>query len=409
MDPITVFIVGLIIAALRGPASAGRAVRADYRARAGRWERGASSWRGSPARPGVRGMPRRAAGRVRPGAIRSGIRLGAMAASTIFAGGAAVRGFRRGWKAGYRSMRVRRNHRQAWKKPTAPTVAPGVAGTAPGPDDLFEDAVIVPDAPASSAPRPGGPSPVDVWDAVSTDWVDESARTAPAGLGPGTGSAPTAPSTPLAPASPVADPAPADPAGGIPLVTAPAVAVGGPAGPTVTIPLQPRPTSGGTTMASSLARGGATAGLIHSAPIAMPAILTDANYHNHLHNLGVVANESTQQMGAAQLSATAANAARQRAVNLVNALDHIAAGLHSQDFGAEHVGNVAHLQELMARLSQLAALAEQAAIQAIEVSTQVVAAAGTSAAAFRRDHQVLAEAHAASPHPARTREAYQAQ
>jgi len=408
MDPISVVIVGLIIAALRGPASAGRAVRADYRARNARWQRGASSWGGASARPGVRGMPRRAAGRVRPGAIRSGIRLGAMGASTIFAGGAMVRGFRRGWKAGYRSVRVRRNHRQAWKQPTAPIVDPGVAGAAHGKDDEILDAEIVLDPPVSSTPPPAaGPNPVDAWDAASTDWVEEAVPTAPAGLGPGTGSAPT---TPTAPASPVAGLAPAA-AGAAPTVTAPAVALGGPASPVVTIPVQYQPTSGGPIMANSLSRTGsvATGGLITPAPISMPSILTDANYHNHLTNLGTIAGESTQQMSAAQLAATAANAARQRAVNMLNALDHIAAGLASQDFGSEHVGNVANLQELMARLAQLSAIAEQAAIQAIEVSTQVVAAAAASAAAFRRDHQVLAEAHAASPHPARTREAYQPQ
>jgi hypothetical protein len=382
MDLISVFIISVIISALRGPASAGRAVRADHQRRSARWQRQANAWRGRPAQPGVRGMPQRAAGRVRPGAIRTGIRFAALTASGLFAGGAAYRGFRRGWKAGYRHTSAYWRHREAWKRPGPITVEPGVPGSTPGKDEDVEivDAEIVPEPTAPTAPRPA-PDPADVWDAVSGDWEPE--RPPAAGLGPGTGPAPSA----APPQSSAPAPAPASPLGR---------------------PIPMPPVNGGSPMPSSSLspRNGSAGGLITPAAIPMPTLLLDANYHNHLHNLGVLSAESAQQMGAAQLAVTSANVARQRAVNIVNATDQIAAGLHSQDFGAEHVGHVVNLQELLMRQAQLAAIAEQAARESIEVSAQVVAATNAAAAAFRRDHQLLAEAHAASPNPARTREAY---
>jgi hypothetical protein len=177
------------------------------------------------------------------------------------------------------------------------------------------------------------------------------------------------------------------------------------------------PNQGGPSMASSPAtrangaatRGGNGAGLITPAVIPMPALIHDSNYHAHLHNLEVLAQEAIFEMQAAQLAATAANTARQRAGNAVAAIEQIVVGLTTQDFGQEHVARMFALQEQLQHQAQLAAASEAAAYAAIESAAQVAVGAQAAAEAFRRDHQLLAEAHAASPYAARTREAYQPQ
>src|SRR5579859_302546 len=72
MDPISAIIIGLIWAALRAPSEAGRSMRNDYRARAGRWNTRAENRMGGRGRGG-----RRVAGYDRNGrAYRAGDRDG---------------------------------------------------------------------------------------------------------------------------------------------------------------------------------------------------------------------------------------------------------------------------------------------------------------------------------------------
>ena len=138
-----------------------------------------------------------------------------------------------------------------------------------------------------------------------------------------------------------------------------------------------------------------------------PQLMEDATYSAHLHNLEQVGLDAQDALTTAELTLSAASQARERAEAAMAAVELMAQGLAAQDFGAEHVANMHTLQELLAAQVRHAQAAEQAAHASLEAAEQVNELCRTAAAAFRRDHQQLAEAHAAAPHPARTREAYQ--
>ena len=138
-----------------------------------------------------------------------------------------------------------------------------------------------------------------------------------------------------------------------------------------------------------------------------PVLMEGANYHAHLHNLNVIAKEARHEYSSAELTLASASAARQRAEHSMAAVELMAAGLAAQDFGDVHVGNMASLQELLARHVEHARTAERAAQESLATSEQLIEVCMATAAAFERDHGQLAEAHASAPHAAKTREAYQ--
>jgi hypothetical protein len=143
------------------------------------------------------------------------------------------------------------------------------------------------------------------------------------------------------------------------------------------------------------------------ASISAPVLMEGANYHAHLHNLQVIAREAQHEYHSAELTLASASAARQRAEYSMAAVEQMATGLAAQDFGEVHVGNMATLHELLARHVQHARTAEHAAQESLATSEQLIEVCMATAATFQRDHGQLAEAHAAAPHAAKTREAYQ--
>jgi hypothetical protein len=138
-----------------------------------------------------------------------------------------------------------------------------------------------------------------------------------------------------------------------------------------------------------------------------PQLIEGATYTAHLHNLQQLALDAQDARTTAELTLSAAAQARLRAESAMAAVELMAQGLAAQDFGQAHVGNMHTLRELFAAQVRHAQNAEQAAHASLQAAEQVNDLCRTATTAFRRDHQQLAEAHAAAPHPARTREAYQ--
>jgi hypothetical protein len=424
--------------------------RRDYRGRGGGGRGPAGWWRDPQAWRGPEGRARIARG-VRPSAIRTGIVAGALAYTALFGAAVAARGFGRGLHGGYRLGKAHyRAKRNGATGPTI-TVAPADPGTLPD-DAEIVDAEIVPDPDAGAGARatPGtaaDPADADVdaplamaiaLEPPSPDGMprDADMRSGPWLLivhGPGVnrwtgGDAEGVAiydadeldrrlgliaSIPGLRAEVKALPDPFDDS----VQPEPRDSRPDPAGPTATREHEgePMPLSSARDVEQALtdsqpdppvpvvARYVPVAG----APVGASMLMEGANYDAHLHNLGFLLGQAQREYAAAELTLASAAATRKRAENDIAAAERMAAALSAQDFGQEHVAHMVALQELLAAQVAAARAAHEAAFESTLANEHVIEVCSAAEAAFRRDHQQLAEAHATAPHAAKTREAYQ--